>query len=149
LKGLLNWDMRDITLKIVGKQCFDDKEEDQMEFVTDGKIYLKDGSIYLLYDESEVSGMTGCKTSLKITDNSVKMKRIGDVGFGAELYFEEGKRFCSVYRTPYGPMDVEVVTKWIDDRMDRENLSGSIDIKYEISLQGMAEGRNRLTIDVM
>ena len=37
----------------------------------------------------------------------------------------------------------------IDDRMDREELSGSIDIKYEISLQGMAEGRNRLTIDVM
>ena len=84
--------MRDITLKIVGKQCFDDKEEDQMEFITDGKIYLKDGSIYLLYDESEVSGMTGCKTSLKITDNSVKMKRIGDVGFGAELYFENGVR---------------------------------------------------------
>jgi len=141
--------MRDITLKITGKQCFQDVEEDQMEFVTDGKIYLKDGNIYLIYDESEVSGMAGCKTTLKITDNSVKMRRIGDVGFGTELYFEEGKRFCTIYNTPYGPMDMEVMTRWIDDKMDRENLSGSIDIKYEISLQGIAEGRNRLTIDVM
>lgn len=149
MKGLLNWDMRDITLKIVGKQWIGDEEQDQMEFVTDGKVYLKDGSIYLLYDESEVSGMPGCKTTVKITDNSVKMKRIGNAGFGADLYFEEGKRFCSVYKTPYGPMDVEVVTRMIDDRMDREELSGSIDIKYEISLQGMAEGRNRITIDVM
>lgn len=141
--------MRDITLKIVGKQCFDDTEEDQMEFITEGKIYLKDGNIYLLYDESEVSGMIGCKTSLKITDNSVKMKRIGAVGFGTEMYFEEGQRFCNVYNTPYGPMDMELMTRMIDDRMDRENLCGSIDIRYDISLQGMAEGRNRLTIDVM
>ncbi len=141
--------MRDITLKIVGKQCFDNKEEDQMEFVTDGKIYLKDDSIYMIYDESEVSGMVGCKTTLKIRDGSVKMRRIGDIGFGTELYFEEGKRFCSTYNTPYGVMDVEVLTKWIVDNLDREKLAGSIDIQYDISLQGMAEGRNRLTIDVM
>lgn len=141
--------MRDITLKIVGRQCFDNVEEDQMEFITDGKIYLKDGSIYVLYDESEVSGMVGCKTTLKVTDNSVKMRRLGQIGMGTELYFEEGKRFCSIYNTPYGPMDLEVLTDWIDDKLDRESLSGSIDIKYQISLEGLAEGKNRLTIDVM
>ncbi|MBR5229408.1 MAG: DUF1934 domain-containing protein [Firmicutes bacterium] len=141
--------MRDITLKIVGKQCFEDTEEDQMEFITDGKIYLKNGSIYMMYDESEVSGMTGCKTTLKITDSSVKMRRTGSPEFGTELYFEEGQRFSSVYNTPFGPMELEVVTRMIDDKMDRENLSGSIDIRYDISLQGMSEGSNRLTIDVM
>ena len=141
--------MRDITLKIVGKQCFDDVEEDQMEFITDGKIYFRNGSIYMVYDESEVSGMTGCKTTLKVTDHSVKMRRTGSPEFGTELYFEEGQRFCSVYNTPFGPMELEVVTKKLDDRIDRENLSGSIDIRYDISLLGMAEGSNRLTIDVM
>ena len=93
--------------------------------------------------------MTGCKTTLKITDSSVKMRRTGSPEFGTELYFEEGQRFSSVYNTPFGPMELEVVTRMIDDKMDRENLSGSIDIRYDISLQGMSEGSNRLTIDVM
>lgn len=141
--------MRDITLKIVGKQCFEDKEEDQMEFITDGRLYVRDGSVYMVYDESEVSGMVGCKTTLKIKGDSVKMRRIGQIGFNTELYFEKGKRFNSTYNTPYGPMDVEVLTSRVDNNLDMEELRGNIDIEYNVSLQGLAEGRNRLTIDVM
>ena len=73
--------MRDITLKIIGKQCYDGKEEDQMEFITDGQLYVRDDSVYMIYDESEVSGMTGCKTTLKVKGDSVKMRRIGEIGF--------------------------------------------------------------------
>ena len=141
--------MRDITLKIVGKQCFDNKEEDQMEFITDGQLYVRDDSVYMIYDESEVSGMVGCKTTLKVKGDSVKMRRVGKVGFGAELYFEEGKRFSSTYNTPYGPMDIEVLTSRVENNLNMDELKGNIDIEYNVSLEGMAEGRNRLTIDVM
>ena len=80
--------MREITKKIIGKQCYDGKEEDQMEFITDGQLYVRDDSVYMIYDESEVSGMTGCKTTLKVKGDSVKMRRIGEIGFNTELYFE-------------------------------------------------------------
>ena len=33
--------MKDITLKIIGKQSYDDMEEEQMEFVTDGRLYVR------------------------------------------------------------------------------------------------------------
>ena len=141
--------MRDITLKIVGKQCFDNKEEDQMEFITDGQLYVRNGSVYMIYDESEVSGMVGCKTTLKVKGDPVKMRRIGQVGFNTELYFEKGKRFSSTYDTPYGPMDVEVLTSRVENNLNMEELKGNIDIEYNVSLEGMAEGKNRLTIDVM
>ena len=141
--------MRDITLKIVGKQCFDNKEEDQMEFITDGQLYVRDDSVYVIYDESEVSGMVGCKTTLKVKGDSVKMRRVGEIGFGTELYFEEGKRLSSTYNTPYGPMDIEVLTSRVENNLNMEELKGNIDIEYNVSLEGMAEGRNRLTIDVM
>ena len=49
--------MKDITLKIIGKQSYDDMEEEQMEFVTDGRFYVRGGSAYIIYDESEVSGL--------------------------------------------------------------------------------------------
>ena len=85
--------MKDITLKIIGKQSYDDMEEEQMEFVTDGRFYVRGGSAYIIYDESEVSGLAGCKTTIRVDDRSVKMKRIGEAGFGAELYFEKGSAF--------------------------------------------------------
>ena len=44
--------MKDITLKIIGKQSYDDMEEEQMEFVTDGRLYVRGGSAYIIYDES-------------------------------------------------------------------------------------------------
>ena len=141
--------MRDITLKIIGKQCYDGKEEDQMEFITDGQLYVRDDSVYMIYDESEVSGMTGCKTTLKVKGDSVKMRRIGEIGFNTELYFEKGKRFSSTYDTPYGPMDIEVLTSRAENNLNMEELKGNIDIEYNVSLEGMAEGKNRLTIDIM
>ena len=140
--------MRDITLKITGKQCYDNDVEDQMEFVTDGKAFERNGAVYVVYDESGVSGMDGCTTTLKLTQNTVKMKRIGEGG-GTELYFEKGKRFFSKYQTPYGPMEVEVLTKWIKNDLDVECMKGGIEVEYDVSLGGMAEGKNRLKIDVM
>ena len=74
---------------------------------------------------------------------------IGEGGSGSELYFEKNKRFCSTYDTPYGPMDIEVLTRSVDNHFDMETLSGIIAICYDVSLQGMAEGKNRIEIKVM
>ena len=141
--------MRDITIKITGKQVYENHEEDQMEFITDGKIYQRNNAVYMIYDESEVSGMEGCKTTLKLSGDTLRLKRIGEGGSGSELYFEKNKRFCSTYDTPYGPMDIEVLTRSVDNDFDMETLSGIIAICYDVSLQGMAEGKNRIEIKVM
>ena len=141
--------MKDITLKIIGKQSYDDMEEEQMEFVTDGRLYVRGGSAYIIYDESEVSGLAGCKTTIRVDDRSVKMKRIGEAGFGTELYFEKGKRLSSVYETPYGPMGIEVLTDRVQNSIDMEKGSGCIDVEYQVSMEGLAEGRNRITIEIM
>ena len=141
--------MKDITIKITGKQCFDDVEEDQMEFVTDGRLYERNGFYYLIYDESEISGLEGFRTTLKFDDKSLKMKRMSKSGPGPELYFEEGKRFSSNYDTPMGLMEVEVLTRSVRNLMDRDLKTGKLDIEYDVSLGGVAEGKNKLIIDVM
>ena len=140
--------MKDITLKITGKQCYDNHEEEQMEFVTDGKLYVRGGAIYIVYDESDVSGLSGCKTTLKVSGDSLKMRRIGGGGPQTELYFEKGKRISSLYETPYGPMELEVLTRSVINRLDTAEYRGNVDTEYHVSLSGMAESKNRLTIDI-
>lgn len=119
-----------------------------MEFITDGKLYQRKDSIYMIYDESEVSGMTGCKTTLKLTGDTLRLKRIGREGSG-ELYFEKNRRFSSTYETPYGPMDIEVLTRSVDNHFDMDTLSGMVAISYDVSLEGLAEGKNKIEIKVM
>lgn len=141
--------MKDIMLKITGKQFSGDISEDQMEFITEGKLYEKGDSTYLIYDESEFSGFPGCKTTLKLTGDCIRMKRTGsEVGFGMEFIFEKGKRFNSKYHTPYGNLDMEVLTNDVVNNLTEEGF-GDINIDYHVSLNGMAEGRNRLKIEVM
>ena len=71
--------MKDITLKIIGRQLFKDREEEQMEFVTDGRLYFRNGAAYVVYEESGVSGMPSGKTVLKVKDDTVRMRRAGGV----------------------------------------------------------------------
>ena len=60
--------MKDIMLRIVSKQYAGEEAEEQMEFVTEGKLYERNGATYLVYEESDFSGFPGCKTSLKLKE---------------------------------------------------------------------------------
>ena len=140
--------MKDIMLKITGRQYEGDEPQEKMEFVTEGKLFERGGATYLVYDESEFSGFPGCKTSLKLKGNHVRMKRTGnDLETGTVMEFESGKRFTSKYETPYGIMDMEILTDRVDNNLS-ENGTGNVDIDYHVSLEGALEGRNELRIEV-
>ncbi len=142
--------MKDIMLKIIGKQVISDEEEQQLEFVTEGKYYVKGDSVYLLYDESHFSGMEGCTTSLKITGDKIKMKRFGEViGLDTEIEFEKGKRFKGYYDTPYGSIEMEVLTNDVVNNIQKIEAKGSLNIDYHISLRGLSEGRSILDIEII
>lgn len=142
--------MKDIMLKIIGKQITTDSEEEQLEFVTEGKYYVKDDSVYLLYNESEFSGMEGCTTSLKITGDKIKMKRYGEsIALDTEIEFEKGKRFKGYYDTPYGSVEMEVLTNDVVNRIEKTEGRGTLNIDYHISLRGLSEGRSILDIEIM
>lgn len=143
--------MKDIMLKIVGKQLYgSSKEEEQLEFVTEGKFYEENNSVYLLYDESEFSGVEGCTTSLKVTGDKVLMRRHGEsVPLDTEIEFEKGKRFTGYYNTPFGAIEMEVLTNDIINNINRIEGKGSLNIDYNISLKGLAEGRSLLDIEIL
>ena len=141
--------MKDIMLKIIGKQLFYDEEEVQLEFITEGQMYKEGQSFYLVYEESEFSGMPGCKTKLEFTGDEIRMSRLGKgVGLDTEIEFRKGKRYTGYYETPFGAVEMEVLTNEIENNLSAEG-KGSVNIDYHISLKGLTEGRNKLNIEVM
>ncbi|MGI6211472.1 MAG: DUF1934 domain-containing protein [Anaerovoracaceae bacterium] len=140
--------MREITMRMLHLPFGEENQDDRIEFVTDGRLYERAGSIYLIYDETELSGTPGCTTSLRLKDGSLRMKRSGkDVGYNTEILFEKGKHYLSEYETPYGSLDVDVLTN--DVRHTRaEDGSFRIDVDYQISLGGAETQRDTLAIEV-
>lgn len=142
--------MKDIMLKIIGRQITTDSEQDQLEFVTEGKYYVKGDSVYLVYPESEFSGMEGCTTSLQITGDNIKMNRYGEsIGLDTEIEFQKGKRFKGYYDTPFGSVEMEVLTNDVVNKIEKMEGKGSLNIDYHISLRGLSEGRSILDIEII
>ncbi len=142
--------MKDIMLKIVGKQIStDDLNAEEIEFITEGKIFERNKATYLVYEESEVSGMPGCKTSLKLKGDTIRMKRFGEsVALDTVIEFEKGHRYEGYYDTPYGAIEMEVLTNDLINNIKPDG-TGSIDIDYHVSLKGLSEGRSKLNIQII
>ncbi|WZL73562.1 DUF1934 domain-containing protein [Clostridiaceae bacterium 35-E11] len=138
--------MKNVMLKIEGTQKSVDGEENVIELTTEGKLYEKGSTVYLVYEETEVSGMEGCTTTVKLTKDKVSMKRFGTSN--SEIVFEKGRRYETNYNTPYGNFDMQVVTKEIDYAIT-DAKKGHIQIDYHINLQGVAESSNKLKIRIM
>ena len=149
--------MKDIVLKITGKTLSTLPkppdgmvEDDSIEFITEGKLSTRGNITYISYDESPLSGMEGCKTSLTITPKRVKMKRTGENMPGETVMeFEKGKRHEGIYDTPYGTISMEVLADKITGLEPVEEGKNRISIEYAISLRGLMESRKSLDIEVI
>jgi len=133
-------------LKIKGKQTNINGEENTIELITEGKLYKKNGTYYLVYDETEISGMEGSTTTLKIQDSKVSMKRFGSNT--SNLIFEKGKKHRTEYETAFGEMTMDVVTSNMDVNIS-ELGKGSINVFYKLNISESVESNNHLSIDIM
>jgi uncharacterized beta-barrel protein YwiB (DUF1934 family) len=127
-------------------QIESENDKDQrIEFATTGTYYLKGQTHYYMYDETEVSGMEGGKTTLKVTDDSVTMRRYG--ANIVDLVFIVGETRMSMYETPYGIFDMETRTVSLEISLE-EGGSGRVEICYDIEIKGLSKTRNYLKIMV-
>ncbi|MEG0391247.1 MAG: DUF1934 domain-containing protein [Anaerovoracaceae bacterium] len=140
--------MKTVMLKIVGKHVHDNVEEEEMQLMTEGTLEHKDGVIYLNYDESELSGLEGFETTLTLTEDSVRLVRESQVGgVDTEIYFKKGERHFDSYATPYGPIELEILTNELENTVTEEG-KGEVNIDYNLCLRGLMEGRSKLSIEV-
>jgi uncharacterized beta-barrel protein YwiB (DUF1934 family) len=86
-------------ISVKGTQKNEQNESDTIELITEGNFYIKGNTFYVVYEESELSGMDGTTTTLKITEDKVTLLRFGTNK--SKMVFEKNKRYESDYDTPY------------------------------------------------
>lgn len=135
---------RSILVRVRGTQVKESGEEDNIELVTEGRLYRRDHSYYILYEETCLSGLEGTLTSLKIEPTRVTLNRTG--GTAQRQTFEEGVWHQSYYVTPYGAIRVGVIPTRVD--VDLTESGGSINLEYELQIEQEKVSDNRLSITV-
>ncbi|SHF29163.1 Uncharacterized beta-barrel protein YwiB, DUF1934 family [Caldanaerobius fijiensis DSM 17918] len=117
---------------------------DTIELVTEGNYYKKGNNYYIHYDESEISGMEGTSTTIKIEPERVVMLRRGENT--ARMVFEKGRKHAAEYYTPFGEMGVNVTSKKL--KADFNESSGELYIKYVLDIDDRILSTNEIHVTV-
>ena len=119
-------------------------EEDMISVVTPGDFYKVEDGFNVEYEETTISGMEGTKTTILIRNNSFDLIREGTTE--TKMEFENNKRTVSLYKTPYGVMDVKIDTKKLNININEDG--GTINTMYILEIGGQPALKTNLTIDI-
>ena len=121
-----------------------DREEDFMDFTTDGMYSFDSGVGTLSYFETEVTGLQGTLTRVTVKPDGVEVDRNGSLN--ASMVFREGLKNSFVYSTPYGNAVLGVDTRKI--RHSFNENGGSMEIDYIVDMEHVVVTRNRFSLSV-
>ena len=107
--------MKDVVISINSTFSFEEGEEQQMEFTTDGYYFYEDEVGCLSYEETEVTGLEGTRTSLFVMPDQVVVDREGTVT--SRMVFREGLKSAFQYATPFGNATMGIDTRRISQSM--------------------------------
>lgn len=131
---------KNVIISVKGIQSTVGKDTNSLELITEGKYYKKDNAYYVTYKESEVTGMSGTTTTLKISDGVITLMRFGSVN--TQFIFEKGQKHMSYYDTIYGTFTVSVLASQVSVNVD--DSGGEIKVDYDIEIDNNKTGENDL-----
>ncbi len=135
---------KQVMVTVKGIQKADWGDEDTIEMITPGSYYTKNDCYYLIYNETELTGMEGTTTSLKAETNRVILNRMGTAELRQE--FEVGVLNHGNYVTPYGAMKLTVMPSKVE--VDLTEQGGSINLEYELTIGSEKISDNKLSITI-
>lgn len=136
--------MQDVVITINSAQRSDPEGEDAIEFSTDG-LYTFDGeNACLTYMESEVTGLTGTRTSVMVMPDKVAVDRDGMIT--SRMIFQIGRKNAFQYATPYGTATLSFDTRRIEKNFDAEG--GELLIDYVVDVEHSIVSQNLFKLSV-
>ena len=109
------------TVDVVNRQV-NNGDTDYIKETGVGSLRVKDETFFVKYKTDNATVM------LKLSCNRAKVTRMGESCSNMEYVLNKTTKF--LYNTPYGSMDMELLTKRID--FDLDDTGGKIILKYDL-----------------
>lgn len=135
---------KDVIIEIRGIYA-QEGDTDTIDFVTDGVYYRERNCYVIAYDESEMTGMAGCRTKLMVDgDRCVTMSRTAPAK--SQLIIERGVRHQCHYDTGAGSMTIGVCGERIASTLDEEG--GELQFAYSLDINTALASENQVNVKV-
>ncbi len=137
---------KDVWIAISSKQMFIDWEQaEEMDLVTAATMYERNGKYFIAYDESELTGLEGTHTTMKLDGKTVTLTRSGS--FPSRMLFSEAERHVGVYKGPEG-LDMTITTSTSQVRNSVGENGGALVLDYTTEIMGAPMGEHHLEMVV-
>lgn len=123
---------------------FVDGQPEAVELITQGEYHREGNEFLAEYEESEISGMEGTKTIMKINDDTLRIVRSGTTT--SDLMFKKGMDHVSLYNTPFGTLEVVIRPKKVD--IDINEDGGNVKLEYKMEAFGLDSIDNALELSI-
>lgn len=135
---------KDVCIKIKSIQN-SEEGEDVTELFTYGKMIKNpDGCYSISYEETDAVGFEGCKVTMDISQDEVRLIRSGNAV--SDLIIERGKKHHCHYGTPYGDFMMGINTN--DLKNEITDNGGSLYLNYTVDINSDFLSDNEMFINI-
>ena len=127
----------DVLVSIKGMQVLEMNNEDEVEVVTSGKYFHKNGKHYISYEEV-MEGMDGTIQNLiKVGADGMEVTKRGLTN--VHMVFEKDKKHITYYETPFGNLMVGIAATNIDVKNDETNIDVTVNYALDVNYEHLAD----------
>ncbi len=132
-------------ISIRGRQMMPEFDEPSVvELITPGHFTRDNGGYLITYSESELTGLGGTTTTLRVENRRVTLSRMGAVS--SQMIFEQGIKHLSHYDIGEGPLTVGVNARSVKAALTDEG--GQVEVDYQVEIDQSITGENKICVKV-
>ena len=133
-----------VIVSVKGNQNQGDEQSDGVELITYGSYSKKGNEYTLTYHETEITGMQGTVTTLKVVGDRVILMRFGSNN--SQMVFEKGHKHTGYYETPYGSFTISTLSNQM--QIDLGDKGGEIKVGYTLQIDNELAGENDFHLQI-
>lgn len=132
---------KDISLTLEGTQIDPDNNKNTDVIKETGKYYFKNNTHFVMTEDEALAH----SARYKFNHRYLEVIKNGDIN--SKMYFEAGKEYSSIYRTPYGrmPLTFKTSSLTIIEKADTIEVSASYSLFSEDNL--ISNNQIKITIN--
>ncbi|MBR2824507.1 MAG: DUF1934 domain-containing protein [Clostridia bacterium] len=119
---------------------------DPAQLVTTGRLIpAKDGALLTYHEvlQDEAGEPSEAEVEMVLRKDQITLNRVGD--FSSTMHFRKNHRFETRYRTPYGEMNMSLMTR--EARWTRKPGAGTVHLHYDVSMSGDYAATNEIHLE--
>lgn len=135
----------DILISVKGLHTLDkDGEQEEIEVISPGKYYFKNGKHYIFYEEQPQDGTERIRNRISLCDGLLELQKKG--AMSTKMVFERNKRSESWYNTPFGNLLAGITVTDMQVKEDQQQIDVSIEYDLEVNYERLADCRIEIKV---